>query len=196
MNNQLKGKKRLKIAKNLSIIYNTHMSKSKNKNNLSLEERKIINTFLKSKNFEIIERDFGKNFETAKYVVEEKSSKEYIRLEEEKSEYNIQKINSKIGSTVVKEYEPKKLRFIVVQSLNALNQSYEFKKKRVSKSFLKEKNIIKNIFNYIIANNIKDEVSLDMLQVYINGETRKVKYRKNIANIKNFSKIDPLRNAA
>lgn len=185
-------------------MYNEYMSKMKGKNNLSLEERKIINSFFKTKNFEILERSFNKSFGTIKYVVEEKENeidsekedeKELMKLHENESIYNIEKIRLDNNGFVVKS-KIKKVRFIIVQSLNVLNQKVEFKKKRVSKNFLKERNIIKNIFNYIVANNIKDEVSLDMLQIYINGETRKIKYRKNIANIKNFPKIDPLRNAA
>lgn len=177
-------------------MYNEYMSKMKGKNNLSLEERKIINSFFKTKNFEILERSFNKSFGTIKYVVEEKENeKELMKLHENESIYNIEKIRLDNNDFVVKS-KIKKVRFIIVQSLNVLNQKVEFKKKRVSKNFLKERNIIKNIFNYIVANNIKDEVSLDMLQIYINGETRKIKYRKNIANIKNFPKIDPLRNAA
>lgn len=142
-------------------------------------EEKLIKNFLRTKDLEIIKTNFNTLNGKIDYIVKEKKLIEA-------NEGNI------INFAKIKELKYK-TRFIIVQKLNILNYKREFNKKSVSKNYIKNRNIIQNIFTYLTINKIKEESAVDLIQIFIGDKVKKIKYRKNIINIKNISNYTLLR---
>lgn len=145
-------------------------------------EDKFLKSFFKKKNFVIIKTNYSTNYGKIEYIVKEK-------------------IETKIPDTKIINFanikEVKyKIRFIIVQKLNIMNYKRELNKKRVSKGYLKKRGAVKNVFTYLAINSVKEEPALDVIQIYLGKDIKKIKYRRNVSNIKNIYKDIPLRNAA
>lgn len=142
-------------------------------------EEKLIKNFLRTKDLEVIKTNFNTTNGKIDYIVKEKNLIEV-------NDGNI------INFAKIKELKFK-TRFIIVQKLNILNYKREFNKKSVSKNYIKNRNIIQSIFTYLTINKIKDEPAVDLIQIFIGDKVKKIKYRKNIINIKHISNYTLLR---
>lgn len=142
-------------------------------------EEKLIKNFLRTKDLEVIKTNFNTTNGKIDYIVKEKNLIEA-------NDGNI------INFAKIKELKFK-TRFIIVQKLNILNYKREFNKKSVSKNYIKNRNIIQSIFTYLTINKIKDEPAVDLIQIFIGDKVKKIKYRKNIINIKHISNYTLLR---
>lgn len=168
---------------------------SKNK---KYENQILINKFLKSKKYEILKTNFKTNSGNIEYIVKEPEDKDFNIVYFSKNK----RLNKKLEEDL--KNDPKnirngdygrKIRFIIVQNLNFMNYNREFNRKKISKRYLKERQVLKNIFNYLTVNKVKELPALDMIQVFNHNDIKKIKYRKNIVSLKEFTNFDLLRDA-
>lgn len=164
--------------------------------NQKYENQILINKFLKTKKYEIVKTNFKTNAGIIEYIVKEPADKDLniIYFSENK------RLNKKLEENLKKNPKNvksgkygRKIRFIIVQNLNFMNYNREFNRKKIPNTYLKKRNVLKNVFNYLTINNVTTVPALDIIQIFTYHEKSKIKYRKNIINLKNFINFDLLR---
>lgn len=182
-------------------MYSAQNMHKNNKRNSKLEKenKALISKFLKLKKYEIINTNFKTNAGVIEYIVKEKFD-DKLKLKNIIYFSDNKRLNKKLKEKYQDETENEKsirksnVRFIIVQTLNFINYKREFNKKKISKIYLKKRNVIKNIFSYLTVNNIKESVYLDVIQIFNYNGIKKIKYRKNVSNITNMTNFNLLRN--
>lgn len=168
---------------------------SKNK---KYENQILISKFLKTKKYEILRTNFKTNAGTIEYIVKEPVDKDLNIIYFSENKRLNKKLEENLSSNpknVKSGKHGRKIRFIIVQDLNFMNYNREFNRKKIPRTYLKKRQVLKNIFNYLTINNERIVPALDIIQIFTHNDIKKIKYRKNIVNLKNFINFDLLRDA-